>query len=180
MGNNKTMKLINKTTVLVFLLLASCGTIKTKVRQLQVAQHHKFKEKIIDNFLKKNGNAFYIESAYDPYSVVWSYTQGSIVIYELKRKSIVKKTEFPEHKKFRLDKGPEKFRKILDGVSLGYVIYYENKKYANCCIDIESYLKNKKNIKPGFLKDIIDDIKKYNIWNDLLTSRKNSGKNISK
>ena len=160
------MRLINRTTVLVFLLLASCGTIKTKVRQLQVAQHHKFKEKIIDNFLKNNGNAFYIESAYDPYSVVWSYTQGSIIIYELKRKRIIKKKKFANHKKLRLSDKPDKFIQILDGVSLGYVIYYDNKKYTYCCIDIESYLKNKKNVASRFLKDIIDDIKKYNIWND--------------
>lgn len=125
--------------------------------------------KLINDLLEENGNAFFINSTYIIISYIWTYNESSIVIYKLKKGKVInveaisinEKPDWiyspPKDNYFELDACME-----LDGDMFGYWVKDGKNIYQkDYPVNLECLRKG--TYKSNFINNAVDDINKYQI-----------------
>lgn len=153
--------------LLVSLLISSCSSMHYYLKANRVLT-----TKIVKTLYKNNENAFYLSSTYANFSIVWTYSKGSIEVYRLQNGAVQEKhciecketfqpsTVSPKEIGNELDQNcaPE-----LDGDIFGFYIKTEGKTFN------EEYAVNINCLKTGnykseLLSRIAKDIYYYKMW----------------
>lgn len=152
-----------------FLFATSCSTcvpiVNNRINSIRTTS-------LTRSLHKKNGNAFYLDTTWSPYSVVWSYGKGSISIFKVKKGVVRKKQVYSNEGIMQyinciednLEKELESVCGFwLDGDGFGFIITIDSLSYkANYPVEIESFKKGTFN--SSFLNKIRNDIIEYQMW----------------
>jgi len=157
---------------LMSFLLISFTTMKSNMIHNNIKKNTKFTQKQVNFLFKKNGNAFYLDSSYATFSIVWTYSKNGIEIYRLVNGKVFKKEIFPEKEWLHdADIAVEEIYKncsvVLDGDGFGFKINMDGN------IHKESYTTNidcmkQQTFESEFLNKIVNDIKNYKMWEIIL------------
>jgi hypothetical protein len=151
----------------IFLLSISCSTMRYNINK-----NNRFTEKQIINLLQKNGNVFYLFSAYVSFSTVWTYNLKGIEIYRLAKGKVNQKETFSGKELIQYSAvafeniEKELYQKCaleLDGDMFGFRIDIDGKIHKeDYAVDINCLKKG--TYKSDFLNNIVADIKIHNMW----------------
>ncbi len=150
-------------TIIVTLCI-SCSTMKHNIQKNNTQT-----DKIIEYLLDKNGNVFYLNSTFVPFSTVWTYSKDKLEIYKLVNGKIISQQEYfttsidninqiSKEELFELDQCME-----LDGDGFGYRIKRGSEiEQQDLPIGIDCFTKLK--YKSEFLNKVVEDINTHKMW----------------
>jgi hypothetical protein len=151
-------------TICILTILISCSTMKQNI-----SKNQKKTLEEIGSLFEMNGNAFYLNSTYSTFSIVWTYKEGKIIVYKLMNGKLKRQEEYDtkdasivlfNSKKeiFELDKCME-----LDGDMFGYKIENGSEiDKQDLAINMKCFTKRK--YQSEFLNKVVEDINTYKIW----------------